>query len=179
MNGSKRIPMRGERNSRSGNLTSFPRRRTYSGYWQENSDITCLRDEEHLAKLPAAERKSWQKLWDDIEILRRKAEDMFKESALLSGKVTFKESQTVHEVNLKAGTFYLIHMKSKAFDTFLVLKDATGKNLLATHEYMPGIYTNSRLIFTPKEDGVYRLVASAFQNIGVGRYTLTIREFIK
>jgi serine/threonine protein kinase/Flp pilus assembly protein TadD len=148
-------------------------------HWQKNRNLACLRDEEHLDKFPEVERKSWQKLWADVENLRKQADGMFKETTRLSGKIMPKERQTVHEVKLRAGTMYVIYLKSKEFDTFLVLKDATGKTLLENDDIIPAVDTNSRLIFTPKEDGVYRLVASAFENSGVGRYTLTIREFIK
>ena len=45
------------------------------------------------------------------------------------------------------------------------------------YQSIPTDSTNSRLIFTPPADGVYRILATSFQQRGVGAYTLRIREF--
>jgi serine/threonine protein kinase/Tfp pilus assembly protein PilF len=39
----------------------------------EDTDFASVRGPEALAKLPEAERRDWQKLWDDVEALRRRA----------------------------------------------------------------------------------------------------------
>lgn len=72
-----------------------------------------------------------------------------------------------------------IDLESNAFDTFLRLENAQGKMLAENDDIVPVIVTNSRLIFTPPTDGIYRLVASAFEQSGTGPCTLTIREFVK
>jgi hypothetical protein len=41
----------------------------------------------------------------------------------------------------------------------------------------PGVNQNSRILFTPKESGSYRLVATSFEQRGAGRYVLRIREW--
>jgi tetratricopeptide (TPR) repeat protein/Tol biopolymer transport system component len=147
--------------------------------WQYHPNFVQVRDEKHLAKLAKEERESWQRLWTEVEQLRKQAESMFKETTRVSGTVTLKERETVHEVKLQAGTTYVIDLESKAFDTLLRVKDAKGKTLAENDDVMPGVNLNSRLIFTPQTDGVYRLVASAFEESGSGPYTLTIREFVK
>lgn len=38
---------------------------------------------------------------------------------------------------------------------------------------------NSRLIFEAPADGIYRIIATSFEERGVGAYALTIREFVK
>ncbi len=43
--------------------------------WQEDSDLTGIRDLEALAKLPEAERKEWQALWADVQALLKRAQD--------------------------------------------------------------------------------------------------------
>jgi hypothetical protein len=41
-------------------------------HWQKDADLTGVRGDA-LAKLPEAERKEWQQLWDDVEALRQRA----------------------------------------------------------------------------------------------------------
>jgi hypothetical protein len=43
--------------------------------WQENGDLAKVRDAAALAKLPADEQDDWNKLWAEVEGLRRKAEE--------------------------------------------------------------------------------------------------------
>lgn len=147
--------------------------------WQTSPDLAGVRDDQNLVKLPEDERKSWQKLWADVEQLRKQTGSAFEETTRLSGVVTTKERAPVHEVKLQAGTTYVIDLESSAFDTFLRLEDAQGKKLAENDDIEPGQITDSRLIFNPKTDGLYRLVASAFDQSGIGPYTLTIREFVK
>jgi tetratricopeptide (TPR) repeat protein len=40
-------------------------------HWQKDSDLAGIRDKEALAKLPAEERQVCEKLWADVEALRR------------------------------------------------------------------------------------------------------------
>jgi len=39
--------------------------------WQLNADLAGVRGDA-LSKLPEAERQEWQKLWDEVELLRQK-----------------------------------------------------------------------------------------------------------
>ena len=41
-------------------------------HWQQDADFAHVHGDS-LAKLPEAERKKWQKLWDDLEALRQRA----------------------------------------------------------------------------------------------------------
>jgi serine/threonine protein kinase/Flp pilus assembly protein TadD len=41
-------------------------------HWQQDTDFTGVRGDA-LAKLPEAERQEWQKLWDDVEAMRKHA----------------------------------------------------------------------------------------------------------
>jgi len=41
--------------------------------WQQDASFAGVRGEEALAKLPEAERHEWQKLWEEVNELRRKA----------------------------------------------------------------------------------------------------------
>jgi hypothetical protein len=42
--------------------------------WQQDPDLVGVRDATALAKLPAAERADWQKLWADVAALLKKSE---------------------------------------------------------------------------------------------------------
>jgi tetratricopeptide (TPR) repeat protein len=42
-------------------------------YWQQDSDFAAVRGTEALARLPEAEATAWQKLWADVEQLRKTA----------------------------------------------------------------------------------------------------------
>ena len=38
-------------------------------HWKEGTDLASIRDEKELARLPEEERKEWQSLWADVEVL--------------------------------------------------------------------------------------------------------------
>jgi hypothetical protein len=42
-------------------------------HWLGDEDFAGVRGPESLGKLPEAERKEWQKLWEDVEALRQSA----------------------------------------------------------------------------------------------------------
>jgi hypothetical protein len=41
--------------------------------WLKDDDFAGVRGAESLARLPEAEGKDWQKLWDEVEALRQRA----------------------------------------------------------------------------------------------------------
>jgi hypothetical protein len=41
--------------------------------WLQDTDFAGVRGEGALAKLPPAERRDWQTLWQDVEALRQRA----------------------------------------------------------------------------------------------------------
>lgn len=55
-------------------------------------------------------------------------------------------------------------------------EDANGK-VLAENDDISADDQNSRVIFSPKQAGVYCIIATSFQQQGTGAYTLTVREF--
>jgi hypothetical protein len=42
-------------------------------HWLQDTDFAGVRGPEALARLPEAERKEWQKLWQEVEALRQRA----------------------------------------------------------------------------------------------------------
>jgi predicted N-formylglutamate amidohydrolase len=77
---------------------------------------------------------------------------------------------------LTAGKTYVIDLQRPQFDTFLRLETVQGR-VLAENDDISKDNRNSRIIFRPQETASYRIVATSFQQRGVGSYTLTIREF--
>jgi hypothetical protein len=42
-------------------------------HWLDDSDLAGVRGADALARLPEAERPEWQKLWEEVEAMRRRA----------------------------------------------------------------------------------------------------------
>jgi hypothetical protein len=42
-------------------------------HWLKDDDFAGVRVSESLFRLPEAERKAWQKLWEEVETLRQRA----------------------------------------------------------------------------------------------------------
>ena len=75
----------------------------------------------------------------------------------------------VYQVNLAAGKTYVIDMVSpntQALDPFLVLTDATGKQLAEDDDSGGGL--NARIVFRAEQTGDFHIHAKSFQNRGPG-----------
>jgi hypothetical protein len=79
----------------------------------------------------------------------------------------------VYPIKLAAGAYYQIDLVSKDFDAYLRLEDARGNPLAEDDD--SGGDLNSRIVFTPKSDGVYHLIATSLDG-QLGDYTLSVRE---
>ena len=93
----------------------------------------------------------------------------------LGGTLTVQEKHEAHELKLTADTIYIFDMESTAFDPFLKLEDAQGKLLAENDDIIPGVNLNARIVFAPKSDGTYRVVATSSSGVDVGAYSLRIR----
>lgn len=88
----------------------------------------------------------------------------------------------VHLVKMLVGKEYYIEMKADkkkdkedpSFDTYLRLEDSTGAELAENDDY---ITTDSRIVFTPKKEGEYRIIATTFDDGFTGSYTLTVTPY--
>ncbi|MGF1579136.1 MAG: tetratricopeptide repeat protein, partial [Gemmataceae bacterium] len=145
-------------------------------HWKTDSDLTTVRDKKLLAKLPKDEQQPWQKLWSDVQVLEKSARSHFSETKF-SGKL--QRDEISHPLKMKAGHTYIIKMQSQQFDTFLRLHDSNGKKLDENDDIVNGKIQNSRIQYTPKTNGTYRIVATSFQGRGRGQYEIMIREFPK
>jgi hypothetical protein len=140
---------------------------------QTDSDFVGVRDAQALAKLPEAEQAEWSKLWADVEQLLMQVHSLITERTL-NGTLTDRQHEHVHDIKLEASKTYVIDMKSKKLDSYLKLYDPAGK-LVAENDDIAPNNLDSRIVFTPKEAGVYRIIATSFEQRGRGAYTLTIR----
>jgi serine/threonine protein kinase/Tfp pilus assembly protein PilF len=144
--------------------------------WQADANLAGVRDGKSLAEFPDAERKAWQELWTSVAKLLNEAHGRFNETRM-PGMLTAQQKSSVHEQTLVAGRTYVIELESSAFDAFLKLQDASGKLLDENDDIEPGVIQNARMIFTPPSDSGYRIIATSFEQAGIGPYTLRIREF--
>jgi len=78
-----------------------------------------------------------------------------------------------HVVKLKKGVSYTIDMISQ-FDNYLRLLDDAGKELAEDDD--SGGMQNARIIFNCQQDGAYKIIATAYNENGVGDYVLTVRN---
>jgi hypothetical protein len=137
---------------------------------QKDPDFKGVR--ESLATLPESEQPAWRKLWADMEQLLKQAGDRLN-TTTFQGNLTDESRQQTHDHKLEAGITYVIDMRSAVFDTYLKLLDAKG-TLIAENDDIAPNNLNSRIIFTPKESGAFRIVATSYQERGRGTYTVTI-----
>jgi thiol-disulfide isomerase/thioredoxin len=75
----------------------------------------------------------------------------------------------VYKIELSEGKAYRIELSSKAFDSFLRLEDAKGKEVAFNDDYEPN-NLNSRIIYVAPKSGEYRIIVTAFQS-GKGEAT--------
>jgi tetratricopeptide (TPR) repeat protein len=102
-----------------------------------------------------------------------------KDETRVQGKLTDAKTDAFHEVKLVAGSPVILVMQSKQFDTLLRLHDAKDNKLAENDDIdLANKNTNSRILFIPKEDGVYRIIATSFQQTGRGEYEIIIRQYM-
>src|SRR6516225_6467914 len=144
-------------------------------HWQKDPDLAVVRDDKELDKFAGEERAAWQKFWTQVGALSKQARTAFSHTDH-KGQLNDKEREQSHPLKMTAGKTYRIDMTSAEFDTYLRLEDDKGK-VLAENDDISDENLNSRIIFSCKEDGNYRIVATSYQEAGRGAYVLTIRQF--
>lgn len=146
-------------------------------HWQKDADFAGCRNPKELAKLPEAERRSWQMLWDDVEQTLTIARARFRETRL-KGVLSAKETSQVHSVKTSGAKVYVIDLESSAFDTILKIEDENG-NVRAENDDISKSNLNSRIVLLePPHGAVMRLVVTAFRRGSAGPYRLRIRELL-
>jgi serine/threonine protein kinase len=94
------------------------------------------------------------------------------------GSLTDAKAEAAHDVKLTAGKIAVVELQSKQFNMYLRLQDAKGK-LLAENDVIDAASKNlnSRILFMPKDDGVFHIIATSFEQRGRGEYEIIIREY--
>src|ERR1043165_5140217 len=83
-----------------------------------------------------------------------------------------KNPSKVHEHKMKAGTTYIIDLKSPDFDSVLRLEDSTGKQLAFDDD--GGGFPDARITFAATKDDTYKIIATCYDG-KVGEYTLPVK----
>jgi tetratricopeptide (TPR) repeat protein len=83
-----------------------------------------------------------------------------------------------HLLLLKSGTSYQIDLRGD-FDTIVRVEDNQQQPLLSNNHMCPPQGVNSRLVFTPDKDGVYRLIVNSSKPMAAGNYTLKVQPVVK
>lgn len=83
----------------------------------------------------------------------------------------------LHKVKLTGGHACTFELNGAGFDTFLWLVDARGQTVAENDDIVPGNTKQSRIDFTPKDDGEFNVVVTSFDPGQVGAYTLTVRQY--
>jgi serine protease Do len=79
-----------------------------------------------------------------------------------------------HTFKMLAGATYTIDLESYDFDAYLRLEDPSGKQLAEDDD--SGGKLNSRIVFTPETDGIYRLIVTTCDPGQAGGYRLLIHQ---
>jgi hypothetical protein len=88
-------------------------------------------------------------------------------------KVLKNSPVKTYAVKCKAGTTYVIDLKSTDFDAFLRLEDADGKQLAQDDDSGGGL--DAQIVFTCETDGTYNIMATAL-NGRPGNFKLTVQQ---
>lgn len=82
--------------------------------------------------------------------------------------------ERAYDVALLAGRRYIIDMASDEFDAFTKLLNSDGAIVSFANEC--DRMRNTRMIYTPAETGVYRIVATSFEERATGAFRLIVCE---
>jgi WD40 repeat protein/tetratricopeptide (TPR) repeat protein/tRNA A-37 threonylcarbamoyl transferase component Bud32 len=143
--------------------------------WLTDADLVSVRDARALARLPLAEQPTWRKLWAEVDSLTKAIRNSHT-TTTLHGTLTTAQREQAHPLAMSAGKTYVIDMASARCRTHVRLEDGQGKTV-AQGKQISLNNRGSRVVFGPKSDGTYRVVASSFLRLGTGGYALTIRTF--
>jgi len=92
-----------------------------------------------------------------------------------TNSILLRGSRKNFPVQLEANVLYTIDLNSRGFDTYLELQDPTGRTI-AENDDIDENNLNSRIVFTPPQAGMYRVVVRSFQNDESGPFSLTVRH---
>jgi hypothetical protein len=92
----------------------------------------------------------------------------------LKGKLAGNARNVTYSVKMEEGATYEIRLSSKAFDSYLFVKDGAGKQLDYDDDSGGGF--DSKLEFRAPAAGVYVIIATSLGMQGTGDYELTVTK---
>lgn len=120
-----------------------------------------------LAPLPAVRAQDDKKPdGDDLKVSGTLSADDPKD------KVKTGSPHKVHDIKMKAGSTYIIDLKSRQFDSYLRLEDSGGKQLAEDDD--SGGFPDARIIYKADKEDTYRIIVTSFDG-KAGAYTLTAK----
>ena len=140
--------------------------------WKTDKELEGARDPKLIETWPADEQTAWRDLFADADLFVKVVRAGMTQ-VTLNGSLTAAARAQSHELTLIKGNAYVFDLESRDFDTLLRLEDAAGRRITEHDDVGTGI-RNARIVFTPKADGVYRLIASTQRESGIGAYRLRI-----
>ncbi|MGF1583651.1 MAG: tetratricopeptide repeat protein [Gemmataceae bacterium] len=149
-------------------------------YWLKDSDLSSVRNEDAISKLPKAEQPAWRKLWADVKSLQKTIRASYTETES-KGRLTSKSPQAFgchyqeHKIQLKADRQYTIEVRSQQFNSFLIVLDPKGQRRLAQNDdIVPKKNLNSRVSLRVPKTGTYVVRVTTAQGRQVGAYSLHV-----
>ncbi|MFO0969321.1 MAG: PPC domain-containing protein [Gemmataceae bacterium] len=103
-----------------------------------------------------------------------KVYEVGKKPLRIEGQLTAERQEIVYQVKLQAGKSYRIDLTSKKIDSYLELRDASGK-LLAEDDDKGG-KLDSRIVTRPAKDGIVHVIAGSTNFAQTGPFTLELRQ---
>ena len=144
-------------------------------HWQRDADLAGVRDDKERGELPEDERAALAKFWKEVERLTNLAQRDYHVTEH-KGRLTDKQREQTHTLQVSQGKTYVIDMESAEADSYLRLHDAQDKIVAENDDFRP-TSRHARIVFTPLQSATYRVVATSFERLGQGDYTVTISEF--
>lgn len=138
--------------------------------------VQWVLDEHTFAAAGASNAVHFYRLKGDIEAWTTRARTSYTQTEH-KGQLSAKVSEQSHPIKMTGGRTYLINMESPQFDTLLRLLDDQGKVVAENDDISFPDNLNSRIVFTAPRDGDFSIVATSFQQRGVGAYAITVREY--
>jgi WD40 repeat protein len=71
-------------------------------HWKEGTDLAGIRDEKELARLPEEERKEWQSLWTDVDVLLTQIREVTRQYREKQAVIANKRNEVLESLTLAA-----------------------------------------------------------------------------
>src|SRR5262249_25534277 len=135
--------------------------------WKTDAALATVRGPKPLVFLASREQAAWRKLWADADEALEQVNARITQTTL---KAAFSATAQArhHDQKFLAGNTYIIEMHSSEFDPYLKLLDGKGVVVAENDDIAYPDNLNSRVIFSPRQDGPFRVEATSYGGRGRG-----------